>query len=227
MCFVNIWGDSIMRGLIFDEAKEQYRVFPDGAGAGLAKLGIKVKNRAKVGMTAPEGQKVLIDDLSRGNYDCNIALIEFGGNDSDFHWEEVAKSPHGDHNAKTKMPDFISSMKDMITRLRAKEIKPILMSLPPLDEKRYFEYISEGKDGNNILKWLGSIKSIFFQQESYSDAVVKISKEMDCTMVDVRNAFLGKGNYSDYLCRDGIHPNAKGYLLIQEVFSKNYNQIFS
>ncbi len=44
----------------------------------------------------------------------------------------------------------------MIARLKKLDIKPILMTLPPLHAKRYFDFITrDGLNKDNILQFFG------------------------------------------------------------------------
>jgi len=41
---------------------------------------------------------------------------------------------------------------------------------------------------------------------------------MGVFVVNIRNEFLRRSNYRDYLCVDGIHPNEKGHSLMEVFF---------
>lgn len=78
----------------------------------------------------------LIKDTSN-----DIVIIEFGGNDYDSNWEEVYKNPNLAHIPSTLLDLFETQLYKMIARLKKLEIQPILMTLPPLHTKRYFQII--------------------------------------------------------------------------------------
>ncbi len=48
----------------------------------------------------------------------------------------------------------------------------------------------------------------------YSAVVEELAAKEKIPMIDIRSGFMGKKNFSNYLCADGIHPNEKGHLLI-------------
>ena len=107
----------------------------------------------------------------------------------------------------------------------------MLMTLPPLDSKRYFKWVSkkDRKAEKNILKWLGDVNRIYYWQEQYSKKVAEVAKENDVELIDVREAFLKEKEYSKFLCIDGIHPNKEGHKLIakkvMDYFNNNLNYI--
>ena len=110
----------------------------------------------------------------------------------------------------------------MIEDLRARDVLPILITLPPIDAERYFAWFTEkGRlDRAPILSWLGDIQMIYRYQELYSESVLKLSYQTHCPLVDIRSAFLDKRCYQQLLCQDGIHPNEKGYQLIYQSFAE-------
>ena len=50
----------------------------------------------------------------------------------------------------------------------------------------------------------------------YSTEIHKIAEEENVSLIDIRSIFLKMKNYADYLCVDGIHPNAAGHRLIAD-----------
>ncbi len=70
----------------------------------------------------------------------------------------------------------------------------------------------------NILQWLGDVEHIYRWHERYNNAVVQVARESDVPLADVPGTrFLSYTHYGDLLCADGIHPNAKGHGVIEEV----------
>ena len=41
---------------------------------------------------------------------------------------------------------------DLIEKIKKMDKTPVLLSLPPIDSKRYFEKISKGLNGHNIME---------------------------------------------------------------------------
>ena len=92
-----LWGDSIMRGVVYDEAKQKYSLAsPNGAEAASRVLGIPLRNRARMGCTVDKGLTLIQKDLKTEKEEgegIEAALLEFGGNDCDFNWGQVAADP--------------------------------------------------------------------------------------------------------------------------------------
>ena len=221
-----VWGDSILKGIVFDEARYRYALLKDNCASVLSRLlKVEIVNRAKMGCTVTKGKEILIRDLDKG-ISCEAAVLEFGGNDSDFYWNEVSINPTKKHLPKTSLINFQKDMEEMISMLRINGITPIIMNLPPIDSDKYFNFISRGLDAGNILAWLGEKRVIHDFHEQYSCSLDRIAFDMNCTLIDVRSAFLAQSDRFGLLCTDGIHPNEKGHRLIQDVFIDKARLLF-
>lgn len=215
---VTLWGDSVMRGVIFDEEKGKYTLLPEcGALKASRKLGIELHNRSRMGCTVTKGLAIMQRDL-REDTDSEVALIEFGGNDCDYCWEEVAERPEDSHQPKTPLPLFEKQLTDMVQLTRRKGMIPVMMTLPPIHARRYFDFFTRnGLHKENILKWLGDVEFIYRWHERYNAAVVRVAQSCSCLLADIREVFLGQRHYEDWLCVDGIHPNALGHAAMDAV----------
>ena len=216
---IGVWGDSVMKGVVYDENKSKYTLLSEnGADKASRKLGLRLFNRSRMGCTVTKGLQLLKKDLQRPEAACDAALIEFGGNDCDYDWAQVAAHPEQDHQPKTPLPLFIAQLRDMIDLVRQKGMQPVMMTLPPLHAQRYFDFFTRnGLSGDSILRWLGDVQHIYRWHERYNAAVMRVAQECGCPLADVRDAFLAERDYGDLLCADGIHPNAKGHALMESV----------
>ena len=220
-----VWGDSLMKGIVFSPHENKYSVCQNNSAECVSRdMEIHVINRARFGCTAPRGKNIILRDLEKG-LSADAALIEFGGNDCDFLWEEVAREPEAEHIPKTPLAQFRTEMTWMVKILRLNGIIPVMMSIPPIDAERYFDFITRGGlSQENILKWLGDVEHIYRWQELYSHAVTNIAMETNCRYIDVRSEFLTQWDYKQYLCEDGIHLNEKGHRLLSEIFEAYINR---
>jgi acyl-CoA thioesterase-1 len=216
---IGIWGDSLLQGVVLDDSLGRYSILEDNCAAAFAKkIGVTVSNNSRFGCTAPKGLKSLHRALE-GGAAFSAAVLEFGGNDCDFNWAEVAADPGGEHVPRTPLEMFAQSYACMIADLRARGIEPVLVSLPPLDAERYFSWITRnGLNKAGILAWLGDVQHIYRWHERYSNAVCSMARKFACHFVDVRDAFLSRRDYSRYICADGIHPNREGHALMEKAF---------
>ncbi|GAB6991694.1 SGNH/GDSL hydrolase family protein [Paenibacillus pini] len=210
-------GDSISKGVIYDEVRSRYIILEENYVSLLqSKLKGGIRNTARFGNTLMKGMGNLRKDVLKDKP--NIVLIEYGGNDCDFHWNEIADNPDAEHNPKTDFKMFENILSEAISFLRSQHITPILMSLPPLNADKYFKWVSQSNPiaEQNILKWLGSVTKIYWWQERYNSTILKVSEMTKTPYIDVRGAFLEHPDFTKFLCSDGIHPNKDGHRIIYD-----------
>ena len=213
---VCLFGDSIARGVILD-AQGAYKPIKECFASLAAKeLGIALINKARFGCTITKGREIIEHFLDRiGTEARRLAFLEFGGNRCHFRWDQVSADPKAEHPPATTPEHFSRMYGEVIQQLRKKGLRPVLMTLPPLDAERYFAWFTRtGLDQKAILGWLGDVQFIYRWHESYSSAIWEIGETWQVPVADIRKAFLEQRNYSRFLCRDGIHPNAEGHQLI-------------
>jgi acyl-CoA thioesterase-1 len=210
-------GDSISKGVVYDETQSKYVILQDNYVALLKnKLKGIVSNTAKFGNTIIKGTNRLKSDIS--NHDYDIALIEYGGNDSDFNWNEIAEHPKDVHKPNTDYGVFENKLTEIVNFIKTSKIVPVLMTIPPLNAERYLKWVSMNNPLTelNILKWLGSVTKIYWWQERYNAAILNVAEETNTKFIDVRGAFLKYPDFSEFLCIDGIHPNKGGHKIIAD-----------
>jgi Lysophospholipase L1 and related esterases len=208
-------GDSISRGIVYDEAKGKYSVSDKGyVSLVQAKLKGVVSNVARFGNTIVRGAGKLGREIEMGRPD--VVLIEYGGNDCDFAWDEVAAQPESAHEPQTGLGLFEETLARTVSALKDEGIVPVLMTLPPLNADSYLKWVSHQDSAaeGRILKWLGSATKIYWWQERYSSAIRTIAERTGTRCIDVRGAFLQSPDVMSLICRDGIHPNEAGQALI-------------
>jgi lysophospholipase L1-like esterase len=226
-CTIVVLGDSISRGVIFDEEKQRHSLLPENF-ANLVREHLHgiVYMAAKFGSTIVDGFQRLQTDVVTRKPD--IVLIEFGGNDCDFQWKEIAENPSGSYHPNTECSAFYASLLEMVEYLRSLDIIPVLVSLPPLDAERYFRWVSNNSEMamENILKFIGNVSHIYAWHERYNAAILRVAEETKTRLIDIRSAFLQREQYTDLICRDGIHPNKEGHKVIAdkilEYIQRNY-----
>jgi len=216
---IQIFGDSILKEVMLDKNNEHYYIPKESSSIKIEKLlPVHIQNNSRFGCTIGRGFEQLGRAINKG-LNCDIVLLGYGGNDCDYNWAEVAKEPKAQHLPNTPLDIFEKTYRKMIKELQEKSIRPLLMSLPPIDAERYFDWITrDGLNRESILEWLGDKQMMYRFQELYSNTVVKIAHETGCLLVDVRSRFLDKRNYKELLCEDGIHPTEKGYDIIKQAF---------
>lgn len=214
MSKIYVYGDSIMKATLPDD-KLKYHFHIAEYMKPFSSLPVNIVNRAKFGACAEKGLTILENDIKKG-IECDIALVEFGGNDCNFNWNEIAKRPDEHHDPKTILSAFLETMTNIVKRLRSVDIKPVMMTLPPISSEKYFKCIARDEHSKgNILKWLGDVDVIYRYQEMYSDAVAELARKLGVFCIDVREYLLGHSNL-EIVSADGIHPSEAGYELIFE-----------
>jgi lysophospholipase L1-like esterase len=217
---IEVWGDSILKGVVLDESSLSYRTLSENCVARFAQATkTDITNHASFGMTSLKAHERILKAVERNPPKSDdIVLVEFGGNDCDFHWSAISDRPDEYHEPKTPIAVFGKKMQEIIDTFRSFKIEPILMSLPPLEPNRYFEWISRGLNRANILKWLDDVNKIYRWQEAYNDIVVETAQSNGLRLIDVRKSFLVSDRYTSLICGDGIHPSARGHETIYNTF---------
>ena len=215
---VQVLGDSILKGIQVDPATGRYVTRNDIGIPGLERdFGLTVKNGSHFGATVVKGAR-LLDRLLEKEAPCDAVVMDFGGNDCDFRWEQVAADPEGDHRPNVPLEEFLQRYREMIVRLRLHGITPVLYTLPPLEPERFFHWWCRDLDQAAVRRWLGGLSNIYAHQENYSRAVEQLARETGTPLVDIRGAFLAHGHVERLLCEDGTHPNSAGQSLIGQAF---------
>lgn len=215
-----VWGDSVLKGVILDEVRGTYRLLKKNCVQMVEQtLNIQITNRTRFGCTVDKGYEHLKKSLESG-LDCDVVLLEYGGNDCDFDWAAVAADPLAIHRPHTPQPQFVETLQAMVRLLQEHEIRPVLMSLPPISGTRYLDYIvSRGPDRARLLQFLGDAQQIYRYHEWYSLSITHLAVRLACLYVPVREAFLAQRHSDELICLDGIHPNEAGHRLMQQVFT--------
>ena len=222
MTEVCLFGDSISKGVVIGGDRTRYSMttnnFANIVSAGEPKL--KINNFSMFGCTISKGECIIKRHL-KAIEACDVTVLEYGGNDSDHDWSQIAESPDGIHLPKTTLYDFRKKYTEIVNRLMDLGKNIVLLNLPPIDEKKYFDWLSRGLNRDNILKWLGGSEHFIYDfHEGYSRTITEIAHAFKLPLIDIRSAFLATPNFTNYLCADGIHPNETGHILMAEIISR-------
>lgn len=212
-----VWGDSIAKGVVYDEQRGRYAICRDNCLARMSReLGREVDNYAVMGNTSAQGlERMQTQTLEPGA----VAVIEFGGNDCDLDWKAASEHPETPQQGRVPLAKFGENLRCMIRRVRDAGMKPLLVTPPPLISQRYYEWVCRGLDAAKILSYLGDVEHIYRWQERYAILVRKIAAEEKTRLLDVRDIFLSQPRLTDLICADGIHPNEQGHALVYEELS--------
>ena len=214
---LSVWGDSIAKGVIYDEGRGRYIVYRDNCLMRLSREnGLAVENFALMGNTSQQAlERMECQSLTPGN----VAIIEFGGNDCDQDWKAADEHPEQMQKGKVPLEDFGRNILAMVQKVREGGMVPALVTPPPLVSQRYFEWVSKGLNPSRILSYLGDVEHIYRWQERYALVIRRVAQKENTLLLDVRDLFLSQNRFTDYMCVDGIHPNAKGHALLYEEYA--------
>ena len=215
-------GDSIIKGVLVQSEGERSRYsLADKSIVECCaeKLGGESLNLGKMGCTIEAGERILnryLDKMSGAQY----VLLEYGGTDSDYNWQEIAEAPEKEHFPRTRLEVFEQVYERVINKIKEMGAIPLVLSLPPMDAERYFAFFSQKwEDGfrANVMRWLGgSTNTIMSGHELYNLATMRIAQRTGVQWIDVTSGLLKGHNFRTYLCDDGIHPNERGQRMIAE-----------
>lgn len=215
---ISIWGDSIGKGVTFDSERDRPVICKSSCEFYLKEKGYEVRNYARIGCTAPQGETLMTDErLQKGG----VAVIEFGGNDSDIDWSAVDREPEKPlHPAKVSIPEFREALLRMARRAEAAGMRPVLTTPVPVLAQRYLDFLGRTRNRENLLRYLGGADYIYRWQERYDIAVREAASRCGAYLLDLRERFLWEKRLEDVMSADGIHPNARGHKLICEAAEK-------
>ena len=208
-----LFGDSIMKGVTFNGSG--YHLCPDHDLPQLAARGIEIENHTKMGATIGDGLRAMDKYLTSCDSQTTV-LLGYGGNDCDYDWKAISADPDGEHLPHTPSERFIDGYCTAIRKARQAGARVAMTSLPPLEQSRYFSFITKGLSAENILRWLGDTDHLYRWQEYYNDMVTQLSRAFGCRLVDLRAEFLKSRVFPSLIGADGIHPTQAGHDLIHQ-----------
>jgi len=215
---VEVFGDSILKGIQLGE-DNRYHVDNNIEIDMLEKkFKLDIKNFSRFGCTISKGFSRIEKRLMGDKPKCDAIVMNFGGNDCDFDWSQVAERPEEEHLPNTPIDVFEEKYVKLINMIREKGIRPIITTLPPLDAQKFFNWFCDGLDKVNVVKWLCGVESIYRWQENYSRTIERIAESTGTPLADLRGAFLKHRKLEPLLCEDGTHPNTAGQKIITQGF---------
>ena len=226
---ITLFGDSIGKGIMTEGDKLRI-ASPTAVRLYEAEYDTGIINASRFGQTMAKSYErgVFREYADRLDGDKeNVAVIELGGNDCAYFWQNVAKEPDVFHDSVTPLNNFVRYYDEAISFLLSKGVRVYCCSLVPIDAKRYFDNVI-GKlcDKNKVLEFFrGDYTTIYRHHELFSGAITEICHKRRVPVIDLRSPFLNTLDLSYYLCADGVHPNERGQKLIYEgvsAFRKNF-----
>lgn len=141
-----------------------------------------------------------------------------------FDWKAIASNPSGHHEAQTSLVAYKALYTNKIAQARARGLEPVLVSLPIMDENRYFASITRGmsmQERKNILYWLGGkterLRNI---HALYNLALFRLAAVQCVHIIDITSPMLACTYYSDLLAQDGVTLSPAGESVVNAELNK-------
>ena len=211
-----LWGDSVGKGVIYDEARGRYRLTPERCERIVAAQGVRLTSFARFGQTVRMGYEEFRAEDAGSMAPGGTVLIQYGGNDCDLDWDAVSADPDHFHDGKTPLPEFGRLLRRFAREIRLRGLKPVLVLPPPLFSARYFEWVCRGRDREAILRYLGDVEHIGRWHAAYVEAIRGAAADTGSPVLDLNTPFLRAMNFPELMCLDGIHPSAAGQRLMAD-----------
>jgi len=225
MLTITLFGDSIGRGVTFDDARGHYVYLKEGFDKLLGKDSqVQIDNRSRFGALAQEGLQEFeaLDAL-----DTDAVAIQYGGNDCTPDWKAAARDPQTMHPARVPLREFEAVLTRFVQGVRRLSKQAVLVTPPPLVAERFVPWVSKGLDAGAILRYLGDVHHVYRWQEQYALAVHKVARLTQSKLFDLRAFFLEERDLGSLYCVDGMHPNQKGHQLIAQAAQLMLPQLMS
>lgn len=214
--FVKLFGDSIIGRVVQDGPEGRYRRLDPVVKLEDNDIDLNLVNVGRFGYTIEKAEK-LIEKQLKNDEQTQVMLLEYGGNDCNYDWQKLSDDIDGEHMPGTPLNVFRKTYIRIIEKLRAHNIMPIIMNLPPIDAEKFFAtWIAPLPAADKILSWLGDKQKIYRWHELYSNEAERIAQETGTLFIDVRSAFLMRRDFPDLIGPDGMHPTEKGYEVLSQ-----------
>ena len=235
---VAVWGDSILKGAVTGLNPDHlFDIIEDNSLALAEKsLGFELYNDSVFGSIITKSQRRMNRFFEKGEK-CDIAIIESGGNDSDYDWISMCNNPVEISSPRVPLSDFMRIIDEMVQTARTNGAVPVLMTMPRLVADRWFTHITRGLDENIIRKFLGgesgnvesdtraAIDRLSVNHEIYNLNIIEYANANNVFLVDMRKSLLETRDYRALMCLDGIHPNTEGYKFMATVWGKELPKV--
>ena len=140
-----------------------------------------------------------------------------------YNWQEIAANPSGQHEPVMDLVAYKAQYTNRIAQARAHGQEPVLISLPIMDENRYFAFITRGmsmQERKNLLYWLGGkterLRNI---HALYNLSLFRLAAQQCVHIMDITSPMLASAHYEQLLEQDGVTLSPEGKQLIENELS--------
>lgn len=137
-----------------------------------------------------------------------------------YDWQAIAADPSAKHNPQMDLVAYKALYTNRIAQARAQGSEPVLVSLPIIDENRYFAFITRGmsiQERKNVLYWLGGhIERLRNIHALYNLALFRLASTQCVHIIDITSPMLASDHYDQLLEQDGITLSPEGQALVDD-----------
>ena len=140
-----------------------------------------------------------------------------------FDWNAIAINPGANHEPKLSLVAYKALYTSKIAQARAQGLEPVLVSLPIMDENRYFAFITRGmsmQERRNILYWLGGkterLRNI---HAIYNLALFRLAATQCVHIIDITSPMLESAHFEQLLEADGVSLSKEGQAIVDNELS--------
>lgn len=135
-----------------------------------------------------------------------------------FDWKAIAANPSANHAPQMDLVAYKALYINKIAQARACGHEPVLVSLPIMDENRYFAYITRGmsmQERKNILFWLGGTTERLRNIHAlYNLALFRLASTQCVHIIDITSPMLECAHCEHLLEQDGVTLSETGQALV-------------
>jgi hypothetical protein len=137
-----------------------------------------------------------------------------------YDWQAIAADPSAKHEPKMDLVAYKALYTNKIAQARACGQEPVLVSLPIMDENRYFAFITRGmslQERKNVLYWLGGhIERLRNIHALYNLSLFRLASAQCIHIIDVTSPMLASDHFDQLLEQDGVTLSPEGQALVDD-----------
>ena len=137
-----------------------------------------------------------------------------------YDWQAIAADPSAKHNPQMDLVAYKALYTNRIAQARAQGLEPVLVSLPIIDENRYFAFITLGmsiQERKNVLYWLGGhIERLRNIHALYNLALFRLASTQCVHIIDITSPMLASDHFNQLLEQDGVTLSPEGQALVDD-----------
>lgn len=141
-----------------------------------------------------------------------------------YDWQAIAADPSAKHDPKMDLVAYKALYINKIAQARACGQEPVLVSLPIMDENRYFAHITRGmsmQQRKNVLYWLGGKTERLRNIHALYNLLLFRLASLQCVhIIDVTSPMLACADFDELLEADGVTLTAAGQALVNSELTK-------